>query len=183
MKIFEKMLKGKKEMNEISDERVPEELFVEKEAPTPEQVKIEPKEKELSLLDQFINEDYSLIAYRDGFNFHSNEMLCQKTNQIKAEFHVVLDKMICSINTEIYDLKIHLDSKIRGASAALEKKMEHTIDLKVHDRDLLNNEKSNCDSDKGIVMKQISSYKESYLKGMSDYYEQKEFAVSTGLFK
>lgn len=163
------------QQDEIQQNHVQEELFVDNEEPAFQ------ADLPKSPLTIFMELDYSVEGYNDGYNFHDKEVLETKMTAIKSEFRMVLDRMICSLDSEINELQKEILS-VDGVFDDLKRKIEVTKEKLVQEKKWLNQEKMNSAIDEGVIAKHLSSYRDSFRKGMMVYFEEKHFAQSTGLF-
>lgn len=164
---------------EILDEpnNILEELFVDKTPP----VSLKEEEKQPTILQSFLQANYSTLGFQDGYDHHAMEFLTHKLNIFKSEFRNIIDETVDSRNQEIFQLRKQM-IETQGLSERLVEQVELRIaelkDIVVK----LEKEKELSAFDEGLIMKTIHQYKEGFLRGSKDYHEEKFFASSTGLF-
>ncbi|MBK7573346.1 MAG: hypothetical protein IPI10_17735 [Bacteroidetes bacterium] len=154
-----------------------EELFVDKTPP----IALKEEEKQPTLLQSFLQTNYSTLGFGDGYDHHSMEFLTQKLNVFKTEFRYIIDEGIDCRNQEIFQLRKQM-IETRGLSERLVEQVELRIAELKEIVAKLEKEKELSAFDEGLIMKSINQYKEGFLRGSKDYHEEKLFAQATGLF-
>ncbi len=164
---------------EILDEpnSILEELFVDKTPP----IALKEEEKQPSLLQAFLQENYSVLGFKDGYDHHSMELLAHKLNIFKSEFRNIIDETVDTRNQELFQLR-----KQKIETHGLSERLVEQVELRIAElKEIvvkLEKEKELSAFDEGLIMKSIHQYKEGFLRGSKDYHEDKLFAQSTGLF-
>jgi hypothetical protein len=154
-----------------------EKLFVDNNPP----ISDDGLEKQDNKITKFLKYDYRNEGYRDGYNFHSSEILEMKLKTIKSAFRVVIDEQSELLNDEVLKLKNHL-IECEGLTTMLTKKLELRIEELNNKINRLLNEKELSSEDEGLVMKVVNQYMESYIRGVEDYQVEKLFGSDTALF-
>lgn len=139
------------------------------------------KLKKENRLAVFLRENYEAQGYRDGYNYHSQDILINRKKAMKAEFRELVDQLIDEKRAEILTLQNH-KVETEGLSDRLAKQLENRIAELQHIVTRLENEKVFSVDDEGLVMRPIHNYSDGFLRGFEDYQMEKLLAGSTGLF-
>ncbi|WP_167616646.1 hypothetical protein [Maribellus sediminis] len=168
-------------LNPVRDEdtscNVNKELFVNPIPPT-QNVKSQQVE---SMLQIFLGLDYFGNGYKDGYNWHSNELLETRIRAIKADFRMNLGLKFDQVNQDIVKLKSY-KIEINSMSEELSAQFEIKLNAKKEILTQIEKEKELSALDEGLVMTCIHKYREGYLQGTNAFMEEKMFASTTGLF-
>lgn len=129
----------------------------------------------------FLERDFAYKGRIDGYEYHSEELLANSIRRIKADFRLALDNEIDAKRKVLQQLE---DDSINSGSIS-EKLIEQfdknfarlkdTIDRYEHEKVL-------SVDDEGWVMKPIHEYRDGFIRGMQDYYQEKNLGLETGLF-
>jgi hypothetical protein len=161
---------------------VKKELFVDNSAPEP----MAAAKSVDNALKTFLNTDFYLRGYNDGYDNHSDAAFKEIQNSIVHSFIFAVETVISQKKEFISSLKMHIrnigDSSETDTQIAADKIEE--INLVIQELDI---EKSHAINNglppvEGLVMKAISQHKSGYINGIKAYTEEKFFATSTGLF-
>lgn len=140
-----------------------------------------PSTQQISKLQEFLELNYSISGFADGYEHHSTELLDRKISIFKAEFRQIVSETIDSRRQEVFQLRNQLIDT-RGLSERLVEQTELRIAELLEVISKLEKEKEFSAEDEGLVMKSIHQYREGFLRGCTDWHEAKLFAQSTGLF-
>ncbi|MDZ7740208.1 MAG: hypothetical protein U5Q03_00145 [Bacteroidota bacterium] len=162
----------------IEDINVSRDIFIDEEKP---EIQNKPVAKSGNNVKEFLDKDYLVMGYQDGYTYHSNEMLLQKIKNLKAQFRFEIDHLISEKETAL--LKFENDMMdASGLSENKDNKFSNTL-IKLKDQiKRLEAEKTLSVEDEGWVMKIIHQYHDGYIKGLDKYQEEKIIGISTGFF-
>lgn len=153
---------------------IPENLFVESAAPESPNAAAEPK----TIVNDFLDQDYVQAGARDGFNFHSNEILESRKKEIKSRFSLVIDQAIQDKRQSRLQIE-NLRVEMAGISDEIEDKLANTVREMDHTLDTLRQQKELASLDEGWVMTCLRKYHSGFLQGMRDYIESESLFGST----
>lgn len=179
MKWFEKLF-SKKDNHNNNDQsfNIMEDLFVDN---NPPQSEIIPQEKSISSITSFLNQDYFLMGYNDGYRNHSDEILKSTSLRIKADFRMQIDMIIDQKRNKRLEM-MNMQAETGRISESLNQQIANICRDLDESIETLKTEKQNSVDDEGWVMKAIHKYREGFIKGTGKYQEEKLLAISTGLF-
>lgn len=161
---------------------VKKELFVDSSAPEP----MAAAKSVDNALKTFLNTDFYLRGFNDGYDNHSDAAFKEIQNSIVHSFIFAVETVITQKKEFISSLRMHIrnigDSSETDTLIA-EDKIEE-VNLVIQELEI---QKSlaiinGLPPVEGLVMKAVSQYKSGYINGQKAYSEEKFFAVSTGLF-
>ncbi len=179
MKLFNMFRKSEKAISNNADvvsDSVNRQLFVEEQAPVAEDQAIAG-----TLLTDFLNRNYEILGFNDGYTYPNAEVLNAKLRKLSTDFRIVLDKMIDEKRSCVNELKFHLINT-RGVSERLEEGIHAKItevENLVHELDL---QKVLSVEDEGMIAPVINNYRLGFLQGLERYNQEKILACSTKLF-
>lgn len=153
---------------------IPENLFVDTAAPESPNAKPEPK----TIVNDFLDQDFVSAGARDGFNFHSNEILESRKKEIKSRFSHVIDQSIQDKRQSRLQIE-NLRVEMAGISDEMEDKLANTIREMDHTLETLRQQKELASMDEGWVMTCLRRYHSGFLQGMRDYIESESLFGST----
>ncbi|MBV6479132.1 MAG: hypothetical protein HGGPFJEG_01893 [Ignavibacteria bacterium] len=132
-------------------------------------------------LSMFLDIDFYLRGYNDGYDYASAEVYNKILESIKIEFKITIEKMIDKSLNEIAKLNELInnikDLKSMSEVNALNRINELNIQIQK-----LNEQKVLCDQNDGLVMKPVNMYKAGYEKGLYAYTQEKLLGIPSGLF-
>jgi hypothetical protein len=132
-------------------------------------------------LDQFLEQNYESMGYKDGYAYPENEYLENKIKLMKAEFKFAVDKHLDSLRSEVAELKIHI-IKTHGISDRLEAQLNEKVkhhEMNIHELDM---QKILSTDDEGFISSTVYAYRLGFIKGVEKYQQEKLFIGNTGLF-
>ena len=156
---------------------VNETLFVENNAPVVEDALVRP----LSALQQFLEVNYELIGFNEGYRSGNAENQDRILGQIRADFRLVVDREIDRLRNDAHEIKVQLH-RVVGISPLLERQLTERlsqIEAKIHELDV---QKVLSVEDEGFISVAVTHFRSGYLRGVEQYLAEKFFASSTGLF-
>lgn len=159
---------------EVATAVIPENLFVESAAPESPNATAEPK----TIVNDFLDQDFVHAGARDGFNFHSNEILESRKKEIKSRFSLVIDQAIQDKRQSRLQIE-NLRVEMAGISDEMEDKLANTIREMDHTLETLRQQKELTSMDEGWVMTCLRKYHSGFLQGMRDYIESESLFGST----
>jgi hypothetical protein len=160
--------------------RVPENLFVDNEQPIPEREYISDSENEANI-QSFLNQDFFGKGYKDGYDYHSNDILQSYVKSIKTDFRLKLDLLIDLKRRKVLELK-NQHIEVEGLSERLCQQVDAlTSDLNLT-IERLEKEKELSALDEGWIMKAVHNYRDGFFRGLEIFQEERFIAISTGLF-
>ncbi len=134
-----------------------------------------------SILKTFLEKNYGVRGFNDGYQSRSKEMLDCNLLRFKAEYRIILDQLIDKKGGEIFSLRNELI-----ISKSLSDRLPDQLQLRIEELQSLINklekQKELSIDDEGWVMLPIHNYREGFLRGAQAYQEEKFLASSTGLF-
>lgn len=152
-------------------------LFVEDQAPDlDEQLK-----KPDNHLEIFLNQNFELKGYSDGYSYPETEYLETQLQVYRASFRLAIDKCLDLKRAEIGELRLHRINT-SGLSARMGLQLEEKIqilEITVHELDM---QKILSVENDGIISGPIHSYRLGFIKGLERYQREKLFAGTIGLF-
>lgn len=155
---------------------IPENLFVASAAPeTPSAI-----EALKTIVNDFLDQDFFSAGSRDGFNFHSNEILESRKKEIKSRFILIMDQAIQEKRQNRLQLE-NLRVDMAGISDELEEKLNNTVGEMDHSLETLKQQKELASLDEGWVMTCIRKYHNGCLQGMRDYIESESLFGSSNI--
>ena len=169
-------------LHEDNLREVSENIFTDNSAPEP----VAAGQSESNALRLFLDTDFYLQGYNDGYDNHSEESCRQKLDCIRHDFVLAVETVIAQKREFAFRLGMHIrnigessevdvaiaQDKIREVNAMIERLHE--------EKDYaLNN---GLPPVQGLVMKPVSLYKNGFLNGLKAYTGEQFFAKSTGLF-
>lgn len=132
-------------------------------------------------LKEFFQQNFIKIGYTAGYDNHSAQSIENGIKNIQSEYKLNINKMIGEYDNEVYFLEIN-KIKTEGISDSL----INMFDLKIQQyRELIEKCKKELEFSedlKGHIEYAVNKYKEGFEKGMTQYFEEKHFGSSTGLF-
>lgn len=138
--------------------------------------------KKENVLKIFMDQNFSAKGFNDGYEFHSSQSLESGIDNIRSEYQHLIDIMIDEKKSEIYSLNL---SKIQNDG--MPGNIIEQFDLRI---DTINETMTKCKREyelaldnKGHIEFPINKYKDGFEKGQQQYYNEKFFAGSTGLFE
>lgn len=153
---------------------IPENLFTESAAPEYQNATAEPK----TIVNDFLDQDFATTGARDGFNFHSNEILVARKKEIKSRFSLAIDQAIQDKRQSRLKIE-NLQVEMAGISDEMEDKLANTIREMDHTLETLRQQKGLASMDEGWVMTCLRKYHNGFLQGMRDYIESESLFGST----
>lgn len=157
---------------------IAEELFVDHE--TPESAQTAQPADGISILS-FLEQDFYGTGYKDGYNYHSAEMMENRLRSLKASFRLRLDQAI----EEKRQILLHLREQgidMGGLSERMTQRIEaveENIQAMIAKYEL---EKALSVDEEGWVAKAVNEYRDGFMRGAENYNVEKLLAGSTGLF-
>jgi hypothetical protein len=157
---------------------IAEELFIDQTAPETEP-KAQPADG-ISILS-FLEQDFYGTGYKDGYNFHSVEMMDNRIRSLKASFRLRIDQAIEEKQQKLLHLREHaidmggLSERMSLRIEAAEKHLSAMVAT-------YENEKALSVDEEGWTAKPVNEYRDGFLRGAETYNAEKLLAVSTGLF-
>lgn len=173
MNIF-KLIKRAPGPNLIQEPVISKSTFVDEEKPSNYDFISEMQEV---ILKTYLKEDFKSKGIRDGFEYHSTNVLEISKQKIRAEFRFLLDKTIETLNQRVLDLKMTY-TEIKALSTELEDKTRASIMANEKSIEELKYQKALSASDEGWVMKLIYNYEIGYIHGTNTYIEGENFLKS-----
>jgi hypothetical protein len=158
---------------------MPENLFIEKEAPLTSN---ETASSTDSKLAKFLNTDFKGRGYRDGYRYHSVDIMDNSKRIIRSEFREIADNMIDDLNLMNSKLQKHLVD-VKHLSAKAQEKVANRIGEISQSILRLQQEKENSSADEGLVTKCLHMYRDGFMRGLEDYNEEILVMSYSGLFK
>ena len=157
---------------------VMKDLFVE-EHPPQDVVEADPRTE--SILNVFLEKNYGVRGFNDGYQSRSNEVLENNLLRIKSEYRIILDQMIDKQGGEIFSLRNELI-----ISKSLSERLPDQLKLRIEELQSLisklENQKELSIDGSGWVSLPIQNYADGFRRGTLAYEDEKFFALSTGLF-
>jgi hypothetical protein len=157
---------------------IAEELFVDQTVPETDQ-KAQPAQG-ISILS-FLEQDFYGTGYRDGYNYHSEEMMNNRIRSLKASFRLRIDQAIEEKQQKLLQLREH-GIDMGGLSEKMTQRIEAAEE---HLRAMIasyEKEKALSVDEEGWTAKPVNEYRDGFLRGAETYNAEKLLAVSTGLF-
>jgi hypothetical protein len=146
----------------------------EPEATNDDQIQLSPNE-------EFLNQNFEVVGYNDGYFYPDNEYFENKMKLIRADFRLAIDKSIDVKRIEVGELKLHI-IKTKGISFKLESQLierEKLLEACIHE---LDTQKILSIENEGIIASAIHSYRIGFIKGIERFQQEKILGGSTGLF-
>lgn len=153
-------------------------LFVDNQAPEAER---EAAKESIGMIRAFLEQDFFGTGYKDGYNYHSTDMMNNRIKAIKAGFRFKLDQFIEDKRIELLQLRTH-NIEFEGLSERMTKRIEAVEEDQRLMIARLEREKELSVEDEGWIMKPIHEYRDGFLRGAEAYTGEKLLAGSTGLF-
>ena len=160
-----------------SSEDINEQLFLDSQAPSIEH-NHEGKPNPVAL---FLKKEYSGEGYRDGYTYHSGDILNAKIKKLMSEFRNAVEVQLEAIRTDVQIQKEHR-IEIEGLSGRMVKRIDLLIENQLQTIIQLEKEKENSASEDGLVMKVINEYREGFIRGLEDYQTEKLLCGNSGMF-
>lgn len=168
------------ENNEITGlgNPIARDLFVDDEPPAKEN---EPIQTGSDSIQAFLEQDFYGTGYRDGYNYHSSDMMNAHIRSLMASFRLKIDLAIDKKRQNLLELRTHnigmdgISERMLRQIEAIEADFRAMIDR-------LEREKSLSADDEGWVMKPVNDYRDGFLRGAETYNEERLIASTTGLF-
>lgn len=165
-------------MESVPDLNVMKDLFVDSNPPATDQ---EVADGKGANIQQFLEQDFYLSGKRDGYTYHSQEMLTQRIKRIKADFRLQIDFLVDQKRQSLLQLTTH-NIDMDGLSERLIRKVEACAADYRQMIERLEKEKELSAMDEGWVMKPVHDYRDGFLHGVETFNEEKLLASSTGMF-
>jgi len=152
----------------------PKELFIDN---TPPAAQITTEEHTTNKIRKFISRDYFSLGFKDGYEYHSNDILESGKKKIKADFLLILDQSIEEKQRERLKTK-NLLIDVYEVSDDAYKKLENTIEeMNISINTLHKQKELSCDNE-GWVMTAIHAYHMGFKQGIDDYIAGEELLNS-----
>ncbi len=164
--------------NAPSADDMNEQLFVDHQAPANFRTSGNAK---LNPLAQFLEKGYASEGYRDGYTYHSGDILNAKIRSLMCEFRNVVDMQLETLRKDIQLQKEHR-IEIEGLSGRMVKRLDLLIENQMQTIMQLEKEKENSSAEEGLVMKVVNEYREGYMRGLEDYQVEKMLGANSGMF-
>jgi len=158
-------------------EDINEQLFLDSQAPG-EQQKPEGKSNPVAL---FLKKEYCTEGYRDGYSYHSGDILNAKIKALMSEFRNAVDVQLEAIRSDVQIQKEHR-IEIEGLSGRMVKRIDLLIENQLQTIIQLEKEKENSSAEDGLVMKVVNEYREGFMRGLEDYQTEKLLCGNSGMF-
>lgn len=179
MSIIEKLFGGKaKTENPVTmitepqttvaeqSENIPSlDLFIDNEVPKAEP---QPAAETKSKITLFLERNYHSMGTNDGFEYHSFETLETGKKKIRAEFQLIIDKMIQEKSERRLQLKMMIIN-VEKIADETRRNLELTIDELNTSISLLQKQKELSPDNEGWVMNAIHSYHQGFVQGLNAY--------------
>ena len=156
---------------------ISETLFVENAAPESQ----ESENRKVSLLQQYLDTNFELIGYNEGYRSGNAEYQDRILSRIKADFRLVLDKEMDCLRNQANELKLHM-IRVTGISAILEKQVGEKLSQIESQMHALDIQKVLSVDDEGFIAIPVTHFRSGFLRGVEQYQMEKFFASSTSLF-
>ncbi len=134
-----------------------------------------------NVLKEFLEENYFMKGFNDGYDTHSREVLDRNKLRIGVEFRYVIDQVIDQMESERFSLRNHLIS-VGDTSDEISKQLEARIEELKARVEQLRVQRAQSMEEEGWVMHPIHDYVDGFVRGIQRYSEERFFAASTGLF-
>jgi len=171
------------QINETNMDRnegfIPENLFVEKNAPVRES---ESEAQQSSKLAEFLNRDFRNQGYRDGYRYSNADVMDNAMRLIRCEFREITDHMIEDCRETIGKLQ-NQGVELKHISLKAEEKVNARIIMIQETIKRLVVEKENSALDEGLIMKAIHLYRDGFIRGVNDNNNELLLMSYNGLFK
>ncbi len=158
---------------------VPENLFIEKDAPMEPSVN---PSVEGSKLAGFLGRDFRAIGYRDGYRYSSADVMDNAMRLIRSEFREIVDQMLEDCRDNISQLQ-NQAVELRHISLKAEEKVAIRIGMIQETIARLVMEKENSTMDEGLITKAIHQYRDGFIRGVNDNNDELLLMSYNGLFK
>ncbi len=165
--------------NNINGAAVPENLFVEKDAPVNQS---ENMQEQRSKLSEFLDYDYQAIGYRDGYRYSSADIMDNAMRLIRSEFREIVDQMVEECRETIGVLQDRA-VELKLISLKREEKVMMRIEMIQETIAKLIQEKENSSIDEGLITKAIHQYRDGFIRGVNDNNDELLLMSYKGLFK
>ena len=142
----------------------PIELFIDNEAPKPEQR----VEQAQSRVAAFLNRDCHSIGIHDGYEYHSQETLETAKKKIRAEFQLIIDQSIQEKLVNRLQMK-NMIVDVNKVSDDARQKLENTIEELDASLAILQSQKGLSAENEGWVMNAIHTYQQGFVQGLNDW--------------
>jgi hypothetical protein len=140
-------------------------LFIDKEAPQPEQrVNVEAQ----TVISLFLSKNYYSMGINDGYEYHSQATLEMAEKKIRAEFQLIVDQSIQNKTDKKLEIKIMVVN-VRNISDETRENLELTLEELDAATALLQKQKELSAENEGWVMNPIHSYRQGFVRGLNDY--------------
>jgi hypothetical protein len=137
--------------------------------------------KKENILRIFMEQNFFSKGYNDGYEYHSKQNLDSGIATIRSEYQHLVDIILDDKKKEIYLLKHH---KIENEG--MPGNIIELFDLKIDEYSEFiskcQKEYDLAEYNKGHVEFPINKYTEGFERGQKQYFNEKFFAESTGLF-
>lgn len=142
----------------------PVDLFIDNEAPKPEQV----VEQSQSKVTEFLKRNWNTIGIYDGYEYHSRETLETAKKKIRAEFQLIIDQSIQEKFASRLQLK-NMIVDVNKISDDARQKLENTVEELNSSLSILQKQKELSAENEGWVMNAIHSYHQGFIQGLNDW--------------
>jgi len=129
----------------------------------------------------FMEQNFYQKGYNNGYEFHSAQSLENGIAVIRSEYQQLLSIRIDDMNSEIYTLELN-KMQVDGMPGNIQDQFELRINAIRESIKNCKEEYEKSSNNSGNVEFSIGKYKEGYLNGQQQYFNESAFAGSTGLF-
>lgn len=133
-------------------------------------------------LKNFLNTNYYDRGFQDGYTYHSMDIHNARVNRLISEYLEIVEMTTSIMNAKVTEFKMAIKSCQVAELEEQAVKLGHKAEDYLNDLDKLKSEKDLAPCKQGLIAKPLSLYKEGFIRGMSQYNEEKLFAGPTGLF-
>lgn len=137
--------------------------------------------KKVNVLKIFMEQNFFSKGYNDGYEFHSKQSLDLGIATIRSEYQHLVDITMDDKKTEIYLLKHHKIEN-EGMPGNIVEQFDLKIDEYSEFISKCQREYELAEYNKGHIEFPINKYAEGFDRGQQQYFNEKFFAESTGLF-
>jgi|GEM_PF-1244959 len=118
----------------------------------------------------FLENNFLLLGYREGFEHHNSEIFEMGKKKILADFRLLIDQTIESKQSERLKLESHIID-VAQVCGNTEKKLQNTLRDLDRSISVLEKQKELTVDNEGWVMSAIHDYHQGFVKGTSDFLE------------
>lgn len=150
-----------------ADTIISEDLFVDNQAPGTQSRDVQPHDVP-SRVSMFLDQDYEMLGFTDGYNLHSGEVLQQKVKTMKAAFRMALEQDIDHARNRILQLRESV-IEVELVSAEQKAKLEMYIDHLNDNIGRLQQQMELSALDEGWIMGAVHPYRKGFSTGVEEY--------------